>query len=227
MPSPFPGMDPYLEAAPLWAGFQQQFVTCLYQLLLPNLADRYNPRPVRRTYHTEMPLFTSVIREEHVESFVEVRRRTDSRLVTLIDVVSPANKTMTQGRSAYLAQRRLAQNAGANLVEIDLVLQGKPTLDFPRDGLDCDYTVTVARADRPDRYDVYPITLRERLKKVKLPLGPEDGDRPLDLQAVFARCYDQSGYAKQIDYTSDLPVPVAEDTRKWVEALLRQLKLRK
>jgi hypothetical protein len=220
-------MDPFLEAAQLWAGFQQQFVTCLYQLLLPNLADRYNPRPVRRTYHTEMPLFTSVIREEHVESFVEVRRRTDSRLVTLIDVVSPANKTTAQGRSAYLAQRRLALNAGANLVEIDLVLQGKPTLDFPREGLDCDYTVTVARADRPDRYDVYPITLRERLKKVRLPLGPEDGDRPLDLQAVFARCYDQSGYAKQIDYTSDPPVPVPEDTRKWVDALLRQLKLRK
>ena len=86
MPSPFPGMDPYLEAAPLWPGFQQQFVTCLYQLLLPNLADRYNPRPVRRTYHTEIVLFTSIIREEHVESFVEIRRRTDSRLVTLIDV---------------------------------------------------------------------------------------------------------------------------------------------
>ena len=227
MPSPFPGMDPYLEAAPLWPGFQQQFVTCLYQLLLPNLADRYNPRPVRRTYHTEIVLFTSIIREEHVESFVEIRRRTDSRLVTLIDVVSPANKTTTQGRAAYLAQRRLAQNAGANIVEIDLVLQGKPTLDFPREGLDCDYTVTVARADRPDRYDVYPITLRERLKKVRLPLGPEDGDRPLDLQPVFARCYDQSGYAKQIDYAADLPVPVAEDARKWVDALLRQLKLRK
>jgi Protein of unknown function (DUF4058) len=225
--SPFPGMDPYLESPALWPGFQQQFVTCLYQLLLPNLADRYNPRPVRRTYHTEIVLFTSIIREEHVESFVEVRRRTDSRLVTLIDVVSPANKTTAEGRAAYLAQRRLAQNAGANLVEIDLVLQGKPTLDFPRDGLDCDYTVTVARADRPDRYDVYPITLREKLKKVKLPLGPEDGDRPLDLQNVFARCYDQSGYAKQIDYAADLPVPVPEDTRKWVDALLRQLKLRK
>ena len=109
MPSPFPGMDPYLEAAPLWPGFQQQFVTCLYQLLLPNLADRYNPRPVRRTYHTEIVLFTSIIREEHVESFVEIRRRTDSRLVTLIDVVSPANKTTTQGRAAYLAQRRLTR----------------------------------------------------------------------------------------------------------------------
>src|SRR5262249_14244910 len=107
VPSPFPGIDPYLEAPPPCSGFQQQFVTCLYQLLLPNLADRYNPRPVRRTYHTEMPLFTSVIREEHIESFVEVRRRTDSRLVTLIDVVSPANKTTTQARPTYLPHRRL------------------------------------------------------------------------------------------------------------------------
>ena len=229
MPSPFPGMDPYLEDAKLWPAFQHQLVNCLYTILLPHIADRYRARVATRRYHTEMPLFTSVIREEHAESFVEIRRRGDSRLVTLIDVVSPANKTTARGKDAYLAQRRAAQAAGANLVEIDLVLHGQPTLDYPRDGLpECDYTVTVAKADRPDRYDIYTVTLRERLKKVSLPLAKDDrAAAVIDLQAVFARCYDQSGYAKQIDYAADLPVPVAEDARKWVDALLRQLKLRK
>jgi Protein of unknown function (DUF4058) len=228
VPSPFPGMDPYLEDARLWPAFQQQFVTCLCQILLPSLVDRYHPRAAQRTYQTEVPLFTSVIREEHAEPFIEVRRRGDSRLVTVIDVVSPANRTTPQGRTAYLAQRRLAQQAGANVVEIDLVLQGQPTLDYPRDGLpDWDYTVTVAKADKPEHYEIYTTTVRERLKKFSLPLAKDDRGATVDLQAVFARCYDQSGYAKVIDYAADPPVPLEDADRRWLDALLRQQKLRR
>ena len=47
MPSPFPGMDPYLEHAKLWPAFQHQLLACLYQILLPGLVDRYRAR-VRR-----------------------------------------------------------------------------------------------------------------------------------------------------------------------------------
>ena len=41
MPSPFPGMDPFLEDAPHWAAFQHHFVSGLYHILLPSLVDRY------------------------------------------------------------------------------------------------------------------------------------------------------------------------------------------
>ena len=85
MPSPFPGMDPYLDDAALWSAFQRQFVACLHHILLPGLVDRYRARVGQRVYETEMPLFTSVLREQHVEEFIEIRQRGDSRLVTLID----------------------------------------------------------------------------------------------------------------------------------------------
>ncbi len=75
MPSPFPGMDPFLEQEGVWPGFQHQFIGSLFQILLPNLVDRYRARVGQRVYHTEMPLFTSVIREEHCEEFIEVRNR--------------------------------------------------------------------------------------------------------------------------------------------------------
>src|SRR5713226_3857865 len=123
MPSPFPGMDPCLEEENLWPVFQHQLVTCLYQILLPGLVDRYRARVAQRIYATEQPLFTSIIREEHHEELIEIRQRSDGRLVTLVDVVSPANKTTASGRTAYLEKRREGRNVGANLVEIDLVLQ--------------------------------------------------------------------------------------------------------
>jgi hypothetical protein len=48
MPSPFPGMDPYLEDEALWPVFHHQLVTCLYQILLPGLVDRYRARVNQR-----------------------------------------------------------------------------------------------------------------------------------------------------------------------------------
>src|SRR5713101_3718172 len=92
MASPFPGMDPYLEDEKLWPEFHHQLVMCLYQLLLPGLVDRYRARISPRHYVTEQALFTSIVREEHHEEYIEVRQRSDGRLITMVDCVSPSNK---------------------------------------------------------------------------------------------------------------------------------------
>ncbi|HBI44318.1 MAG TPA: hypothetical protein DDY78_15925 [Planctomycetales bacterium] len=227
MPSPFPGMDPYLEDDGLWPVFHHQLVMCLYQILLPGLVDRYRARVAQRRYATEQALFTSVVREEHHEDLVEVRQRSDGRLITLLEVVSPANKTTTSGREAYLAKRREGRNAKANLVEIDLVLQGAPTLEYSRDGLpDWDYAVTVTRATQPERFEIYTATLQKRLPRFRLPLAVDDRDTVLDLHTAFTRCYDQGGFAAKIDYKRDPATPLADEDRRWLDDVLKQQKLR-
>ncbi len=227
MPSPFCGMDPYLEEEKLWPSFQHHLVMCLYQILLPGLVDRYRARVGQRNYVTEQALFTSVIREQHQEEFLEVRQRTDGKLVTLVEVVSPTNKLAPQGRQVYLAKREEAKGQGANLVEIDLVLQGQPTLEYSRDGLpEWDYAVTVTRATQPERYEIYSATLQKRLPRFRLPLAADDRDTVLDLQASFSRCYDQGGFASKVDYRRDPQVPLEDEDRKWLQELLKQQKLR-
>src|SRR6516162_2313866 len=118
-------MDPYLEDSSLWPTFQHEFVACLCQRLVPHLTDRYRARVAQRSYRAEEPGAGSGA-ETH-EDYIEIRRPSDGQLVTLVDVVSPANKTTTAGRATYLETRREAQAANAGLVEIDLVLQGSPT----------------------------------------------------------------------------------------------------
>jgi hypothetical protein len=227
MPSPFPGMDPYLEGEDLWPVFHHQLVLCLYQILLPGLVDRYRARIAQRHYVTEQALFTSVVREEHHEDFVEIRHRTDGRLVTLVDVVSPANKTTNAGRTAYLDKRKEGRTAGANLVEIDLILQGQPTLEYSRDGLpDWDYAVTVTRATQAERYEIYTTTLQKRLPRFRLPLAADDRDTVLDLHVAFNRCYDQGDFASQIDYGRDPAPPLSDEDRRWLNDVLVQQKLR-
>jgi hypothetical protein len=220
-------MDPYLEDEALWPSFHHQLVLCLYQILLPGLVDRYRARVGQRTYSTEQALFTSVVREEHREDFIEIRQRNDGRLVTLLDVVSPPNKTTRSGREAYLDKRREGRNASANLVELDLVLQGQPTLEYSRDGLpDWDYAVTVTRATQPERYEIYTATLQKRLPRFRLPLAPDDRDTVLDLHTAFTRCYDQGGFEAKIDYTRDPATTLNDDDKRWLDDVLKQQKLR-
>jgi len=227
MPSPFPGMDPYLEEDKLWPVFHRHFVACLNQVLVPSLGDRYRAKTGQRHYTTEQALFTSILREQHSEEFIEVRQRNDSRLVTLLEVVSPANKLQPAGRQAYLQKRQEGRGQSASLVEIDLVLQGLPTLDYSREGLpEWDYAVTVTRSTQPERYEIYTATLQKRLPRFRLPLASDDRDTVIDLQAVLARCYDQGNFGQVVDYRRDPAVRLDDDDRSWLHNLLKQQKLR-
>lgn len=220
MPSPFPGMDPYLEDPALWPAFQHQLLACLYQMLLPGLVDRYRARIVgRRTDAAD--------KGEGAEEFLEIRSRPDDKLVTLLEVVSPANKTAAAGRQAYLDTRREAIHQRVGVVEIDLVLQGTPTLTYSREGLPLfDYAVSVTRATAPDRYEIYTATLQKRLPKFKLPLAPDDRDTLLDLQSAFTRAFDLGGFGTRINYDNDPPVKMKDEDERWCDQLLRSKGLR-
>jgi hypothetical protein len=220
-------MDPYLEDDALWPVFHHQLVMCLYQILQPGLVDRYRARVNQRQYVLEQALFTSVLREEHHEDYIEIRQRSDGRLITLVEVVSPPNKRTQTGRDVYLAKRTESKKAKANLVEIDLLLQGDPTLEYSRDGLpDWDYAVTVTRSTQPERYEIYTTTLQKKLPRFRLPLAADDRDTVLDLHTAFTRCYDQGGFAAKIDYGKEPSPPLNDEDRKWLQNLLKQQKLR-
>ena len=223
MPSPFPGMDPYLEDDKLWPGFQHHLVHALHQLLLPGLMDRYRARISQRHYVSEQALFTSVLREEHTEALIEIRQRSDGRLVTLLEAMSPANKMSDAGRQAYLTRRQEAKSAKANVVEVDLVLQGVPLVEYSKEGLPSwDYAVFVSRAAQPDRYEIFPATLQKRLPKFRLPLAADDRDTVIDLQAAFARAYDQGDFAKHVNYDSDPATKLGDDNRDWLRQRLEE-----
>ena len=107
------------------------------------------------------------------------------------------------------------------------MLQGQPTLEYSRDGLpDWDYAVTVTRSTQSERYEIYTATLQKRLPRFRLPLAADDRDTVLDLQAAFARCYDQGGFAATIDYKREPLAVRGDEDRRWLDDVLKQHKLR-
>ena len=228
MSSPLPGMDPYLEEDKRWPKFQPLLVHALYQMLLPGLMDRYRARVGEREYSSEQALFTSIIREEHKEAFIEVRQRSDGRLITLLEAISPANKVTSEGRRHYLERRTEVKRMNANIVEIDLVLQGPTLIDYAKDATPTwDYAVVVTRRTHPDRYEIYSATLTKPLPRFRVPLASDDRDTVLDLQAATSRAYDQGDFGKSIDYTRDPATRLSDDHRRWLNERLLEEKLRK
>jgi hypothetical protein len=227
MASPFPGMDPYLEQAKIWPTFHFNLMNVLFQVITPTLLERYRARVVERTFSVEHVLFTSVTREEHREPFLEIRQRSDGKLVTLIEAVSPTNKTTAQGRASYLDKRQEAQRHRANIAEIDLVLDGVRMHDFTRENLpNWDYNVVVTRSPRPEQFELYTATLDKRLPRFRLPLAADDRDIVIDLQSAIVRVYDQADAAKDIDYQSDPPTKLDAEQKKWLDRVLRERGLR-
>jgi hypothetical protein len=154
----------------------------------------------------------------------------NNRVITAIELLSPANKVGEPGRKAYRKKQQDFIVAGVSLVEIDLIRDGSYVL-LPAElklPPDCrgPYRLSVFRAAQPGQAEVYRVSLRARLPAIKIPLRPTDADVVLDLQPLLDRCYDNGRYERDIDYRAEPIPPLAGDDSMWADALLKDKKHR-
>lgn len=148
----------------------------------------------------------------------------EQRIVTAIEVLSPGNKTRGAGRRSYLRKRRELWGARANIIEIDLLRAGRRTVRVPREQLarlrPWAYVVA-ATLRRHRRLEVYPVPLGQRLPRVAVPLGADDLDVVLDLQAAFTRCWDDGPYPGLLRYDGPPPGGLTDDELAWIDTTLK------
>lgn len=158
-----------------------------------------------------------------------IDRESGGRVVTVIEFVSPSNKRSGEGREQYLKKRNECFAGGVNYVEIDLTRAGNRYVEFlpfwaPPD-LRQTYQAWVRRAAKPLRYEIYPLSLRERLPRLRIPLRESDPDVGLELQPLIEQCYRNGGF-DDIDYAAELTPPLSAEDAQWADALLRSAKAR-
>lgn len=165
-----------------------------------------------------------VIMDEEVERWIEIRD-SKGRLITVAELLSPTNKIQSVERDRYIQKRRSFIQAGANLVEIDLVRPGTSVFPEPirkvLSGAKACYAVCVLRATRKGEHELYPIRLRERLPSIRVPLRPSDPDAVVDLQALVNQCHERGRY-HFLDYNLPLEPPLSAEDTAWAAQLLRQ-----
>ena len=161
--------------------------------------------------------------DEPPHRWVEIRTD-EGRLITVIEVLSPANKR--HRRAEYVAKRADYVAAGVNVVEIDLLRSGPVTVDVEgwdyrrqKPGLGEHYLICASRAVKPGRREIYPCPLRERLPVIRIPLRFTDPDVPLDIQKLVNHCYTSGRYWKA-DHTLPLDPPLSADDAAWVAGIV-------
>ncbi len=264
MPSPFPGMDPWLESLLFFGGLHSSMIFLIKAALQARLPEPYyadtddrvwidyslryvepdvnvlrRPLPTPRAnggaacVTRSQPIVVQqilVANDETRETFVNVYTRRDDteRLVTSIEILSPANKAPGgQGRLQYEKKQLEVLESPTHLVEIDLLRGGRHATAVTHDRLreragDYDYHVCVNQFDRRDEYLIYPFRLPDRLPEIAVPLLPDDGAVPLDLQVLLDQAYDVGPYRRRLDYAEMQPVPpLTPEQHEWAVQILR------
>ncbi len=253
MPSPFPGMNPFLEQTDAWHDFHEAFCPACREALVPQVRPRYIVKldehvyiqelsseerrligradvavtqggvataTQARTHALDAPAYGHLLPSVDLErlSYVEIRDRETRRLITVIELLSPSNKTPGGDRDQYVSKRWHLIYSGVNLVEIDLLRGGTrpPTEELP----ECDYYVMVARAQEWPRVGLWPFRLRDALPTIPVPLRAPDPDAQLDLKALLERIYDAAGYEEYM-YRGAPEPPLAPEDARWADELLR------
>jgi len=172
------------------------------------------------------PIVIRLETEPVTEGYIEiVDVKTGHRVVTSIEVLSPANKQAGESQRLFLQKRDDMKRAGVNIVEIDLLRGGDRVLMVSPERIPpshrTDYQVGAWRASQPGSFWVYKAPLRERLPVIPIPLRPTDSDALLDIQAVVDQCYRNGGY-DDIDYTGEPEPRLKKADAAWADTLLRE-----
>ncbi len=155
--------------------------------------------------------------------------RSGNRLVTAIEILSPWNKAHPEGRADYKKKQSEIIDGGANLVEIDLLRVGefivRAVVGVLEDEDRKTYNVCVSRTSASDEVELYPISLRDSLPVIRLPLRESDSDVQLDMQSLIELVYANGAY-DDLDYTKPTKPALSGDDAVWVDSLLREKGLR-
>lgn len=152
---------------------------------------------------------------------LEIRRQSDKRLVTAIELLSPVNKRTGEERSKYIKNRESYFEAGIHPIELDL-LRRYPRMPFEDELPSCDYVVMLFNAYEGLACDVWPLTMHQQLPTIGVPLLRPDPPVTLDLGAALRTAYARARYDLRIDYTKATEPPLSPQSTKWVELLLAQ-----
>lgn len=149
---------------------------------------------------------------------IEIREAKSKKLVTVIEVLSPANKNGL-GFEKYQEKRLELIASNINLLEIDLLRRGKKIIAHT-DTNNSDYLCALTRK-KSNITDIWTIDLQATLPVLPIPLGDGDEDIPIDLQAVLDEIYQKIKYGSLIDFSKKVPPPrLSKEKKQWIQTLI-------
>lgn len=249
MPSPFLGMNPFLEQDDAWEDFHNSFLTHVRDHLSGRIGDNYFVKVEVRLYLHERPAQERrfIGRADVALTSGRVSGGTQ-RVATVtapmqlqmpaVDIERHASVEIRDRRNRRLvtAIELLSPSNKARGSDRDDYLAKRRELmatsnlveiDLRRGGTRpappeipaCDYYVLLSRHRQRDKLDFWPFSLRDNLPVVPIPLVEPDPDVALDLKTVLDVTYDGAGYGRYVYAETPEPALSTEDER-WARSLV-------
>jgi hypothetical protein len=210
MQSPFPGMDPYLEAS--WRDVHARLVVYA--------TDHVNEQPkgaavVARINRRQGPRGAGDA-ETPEETFIEILD-TSGRPVTAIEFMTPT--TRSPQCVDYREKRMQRERRGVSFVEIDLLrgAEWMAWLNVPAVH-QATYRVIITV---PGQVRLHRISLQERLPTIGIPPLSLGDAIVLDLEAIVQHAYESGDYAETINYRQPPVPPLEGEDAVWADQLLK------
>ncbi len=243
----FPGMNPYLENPALWSEVHSWLIVELARKLNPSLIPKYRAAVEKRVYMDSLlvgipdasvfqqkpgnsrsnvvttevlskPIrVTLPLTEEITERYLEIREVKTGRVITVVEVLSPKNKRVGEGRDKYLTKRQKILDSATHLVEIDLLGTGNfmPMVQ----GIRSDYRILVSRANLRPEAELYPFNVTEPIPQFLFPLQPPDEEPVVNLAEFLGQVYQEAALDLAIDYSVQPVPPLSESDFLFVQSL--------
>ena len=250
MPSPFPGMDPYLEGS-LWMSIHSQLTAEIARQLAP-AAPKYLALTTERFVLDETSdVYVATTSIYPDVSVVDTGAKSSGpggvataapiRLATVVPIRVPhvmveiretASRRLVTAIEVLSPTNKCSEGREEYLAKRRRILLSTAHLieiDLLRQGQrvpmqqplpDAPYFVMLNRAEERPITEVWPIQLDEHLPAVPVPLLPDDADVSLDLQQALTNVYDLLGYDLAIDYSGPPELPLRPDQAAWAEKCL-------
>lgn len=252
MPSPFPGMDPYLEGE-LWTNFHTQFAVEIARQLSPLLRPRYAAFTEKR-FITDTPeeggvFVASMIPvgvanagpgpfesepAAHAAPLETVSLLPEEVPHVWVEIRDVESRTLVTCIEFLSPTNKRGEGREEYLKKRTTVLRSEVNLmelDLIRLGQRVPvrdplpaypYFVFLSRARRKPITEYWPMALNAPLPRVPVPLANGDPDVSLDLQAALTSVYDTFNYEFLIDYAKPPSPRLTDEVEAWADRLLRE-----
>ena len=156
--------------------------------------------------------------EEISHYYLEIRSVRNDLLITVIELLSPVNKSDPRGRMEYLNKRAEVLLSRTSLVEIDLLRAGEP---MPiQQTVTSDYRILVNRGWKRNKASLYVFNLPAAIPAFPLPLQQHEAEPLIPLNEVVHDLYSRARFDLRIDYSEPPPPPLTDKQTAWTRKIL-------
>lgn len=245
MPSPLPGMNPFLEQPELWSEFHSRMIVAIADSLDELLSRDYRVAVEKRVYLSQQDDQVLIgIPDVAVTSAIAPAQTSSSRATAIAEPQTVELPKLEEIQERYLeiregtgnvittiellspTNKRAGEGREAYLHKRQQILGSQTNLvelDLLRGGRplpvkggqDSDYRILVSPSFERPQARLYGFNLGQEIPMFGIPLQQGAEEPTLQLQPLVHRVYDKARFALAIDYDQALTPKLSNTERQW------------